>query len=708
MSDSNIDINTSLNKTTSIHRILIVDDSVLILGMLMEIFKDSAKLNITGRGDEALEIAENYQPDVILLDVIMPDMDGFDVLAELKASDKTKNIPVIFMTAESNPVLEEKGLNMGAVDFVNKTLSKAVIRLRVMNQLRIVHQFRDNERLRRNLEKATHTAQIANKTKSSFLARMSHEIRTPMNAIIGITEALARQTIESPKCHECNEGLQKIRSASELLLGIINDILDLSKIEAGKLELKPVKYDLASLIYDTMTLNVTQINTDHVNFKVRVGENIPMYWNSDFLRLKQILNNVLSNAAKYTQKGKIVFSVELAKPADDELDTGSHAELIFTISDTGSGMSSEQVDMLFDEYSRFTDNDESASIEGTGLGMSITLNLVSLFGGKIEVQSELGVGSTFTLKIPQEKAGEQVLSSDAVRSLEAFDSDSIPKDATLRRSVVVYKSFPHLKILVVDDTKLNLYVVEGLLKPYDLQLTTVASGFEAIDLIINQGKTYDIIFMDHMMPKMSGIQAAKHIQDSGYTGAIIALTANALEGAAEMFIKNGFDDFLSKPIDTRKLDAVLKKYARKSANIEKTIDTSANVVSAISNTPKANQAESADAEPVEIYRNTSAKFLTVFASDAKVSLSAIEPLMNLLSTSDDALQLSKEDEIVQEYAVKVHSMRGACVLIGEDDLAAKAKELELAALNGEFAKIRKETTAFADALKKLIERANAT
>ena len=407
----------------------------------------------------------------------------------------------------------------------------------------VTQKKRQEEQLRDALQEAK-TASVA---KSSFLANMSHEIRTPMNAILGIAEIELQDNALKPKT---KESLEKIHHSGGLLLGIINEILDLSKIEAGKLELVPGEYKIASMINDTVTLNMMRIGSKPIEFVLSVDENTPSSLYGDELRIKQILNNLLSNSFKYTKRGVVKLAVSC--------ETGNAGVmLILTVSDTGMGMSEEQVAKLFDEYSRFN-MEANRTTEGTGLGMSITKNLIRMMNGDIHVKSEVNWGSIFTVRIPQMSTGSGVLGRELAKSLEQFQSSG---EKQMTRSQVAFEPMPYGKVLVVDDVESNLYVAKGLMSPYGLAIETVPSGFEAIDKI-KDGNVYDIVFMDHMMPEMDGIETTKKMRSMGYTQPVVALTANAVVGQSEVFLENGFDGFISKPIDVRQLNTVLKKLVR--------------------------------------------------------------------------------------------------------------------------------------------------
>jgi signal transduction histidine kinase/CheY-like chemotaxis protein len=400
------------------------------------------------------------------------------------------------------------------------------------------------------LHNAKEQAITANRVKSDFLARMSHEIRSPMNVILGITEMQLDKEGLPP---DTTEARDKIHNSGYLLLNIINDILDLSKIESGKMELAPVKYDIASLINDTVQLNIMRFDSKPIQFSLKVDENVPATLYGDDLRIKQILNNFISNAFKYTESGEVAMAVSAEVSG-----AGSPVTLIFRISDTGYGMTMEQIKKLFDDYSRFN-TIANREIQGTGLGMSIAKHLMEMMKGDIKVESELGKGTVFTLRLPQGYVDSNVLGRENTSNMQQL---YIGKKTKPKRMPQITREYmPYGKVLIVDDMEPNLYVATGLLAPYGLSMETASNGPEAIEKI-KSGMVFDIIFMDHYMPEMDGIEATKIIRGLGYKQPIIALTANALVGQAEFFLSNGFDGFIPKPIDTRLLNSTLNKLVR--------------------------------------------------------------------------------------------------------------------------------------------------
>jgi len=534
----------SIEKNT----VLIVDDEKSNLVVLINILNQEYTIHMTKSGGSVLEMASEFLPDIILLDIIMPDMNGFDVLAALKASEKTKHIPVIIITGLESVEAEEKGLNLGAADFIHKPFSTRIVKSRVRNQIQIINQIRELVNLQGELKSAVRAAETANRTKSAFLAKMSHEIRTPLNAVLGISEI---QLQNKNLTDEIREAFSRVYNSGDLLLGIINDILDMSKIEAGKLELIEGDYDVASLINDTVFLNMIKYENKPIEFALGVDEDVPSRLFGDELRIKQVLNNLLSNAFKYTKDGMVELSVSVEKAAENSV------TLIFRVKDTGQGMTPEQIERLFDEYARFN-LEANRTTEGVGLGMSITQNLISIMNGNILVESEPGKGSLFTVRLPQGNVGAPVMGKEATERLRQFRSTY---QAKTKKVKIECGTIPSGNVLVVDDMEMNLYVAEEMLAPYGLNVDKAASGFEAIERV--KLTKYDIVFMDYMMPKMDGVEATAEIRKLGQEYEklpIIALTANAVSGAKESFLASGFSGFISKPLRMQELNAVLKEW----------------------------------------------------------------------------------------------------------------------------------------------------
>jgi CheY-like chemotaxis protein/two-component sensor histidine kinase/HPt (histidine-containing phosphotransfer) domain-containing protein len=496
-----------------------------------------------------------------------------------------------------------------------------------------------------------------------------------MNAILGITEIILRNEALP---QDVTEALYKIYNSGDLLLYIINDILDLSKIEAGKLEILPAQYEAASMISDTVTLNVMRIGSKQIEFRLHADENIPAFLLGDELRIRQILNNILSNAIKYTPKGEIVLSVSAEKgeeiPIMDNSAPCNNVTIVYRVSDTGQGMTQDQVGKLFDEYSRFN-MDTNRMTEGTGLGMTITRNLVKMMNGKISVESEPNKGTTVTVRLPQGDAGSGPMGKDLAENLTKFERSAIKQ---IKKAQINFEPMPYGSVLVVDDVESNLFVAEGLMIPYNLAIDSVLSGFEAIDKI-NSGKVYDIIFMDHMMPKMDGIEATKKLREMGYTQPIVALTANALVGQSNLFMDNGFDGFISKPIDIRQLNATLKKFVRDKQPPEV-------IEAALKN--QGNQTANR-----KVYNRD--QLALIFMRDASRLAKDLEEIQKNGTYSD---------EEIRSYTINTHALKSALTNIGETELSAIAGKLENAGRAKDTDLITAETPAFLKALWAIIAK----
>jgi len=513
-------------------------------------------------------------------------------------------------------------------------------------------------------------AETANLAKSAFLAKMSHEIRTPMNAILGISEI---QLEDDSLPLQTQDAINKIYVSANLLLNIINDILDLSKAEVGKLELIPSKYNIASMIYDTVQLNMVQFSNKAVDFELEVEPNIPIELFGDELRIKQLLNNLLTNAFKYTNKGLVKLLVR-----SERKDENSDVMLIFNVSDTGQGMTEEQKNKIFDEFARFN-LEYNRAVQGTGLGMSIVKHLIQMMNGEISVESEVGKGTTVNVIVPQGFVNSNVLGEELVQNLQnaRYINDSQIRSARIEREPMPYGS-----VLIVDDVESNLFVAKGLLQPYKLSIDIADSGEEAVEKI-KSGKIYDVIFMDQMMPKMDGVEAVKIMRDLGYSAPIIALTANAIVGQAKILLNSGFDDFISKPIDLRQMNYVLNKYVRDKQSEE--VIAEARQKHNISKTSSH-----------EIDFKAHPDLLVAFVRDAKKKIPIMDSISKNINTATN--------EDLHIFTINVHAIKSALANIGERALSDVARKLEKAGGEGNKAVISSDTGSFLENLGEVIQK----
>jgi PAS domain S-box-containing protein len=522
----------------------------------------------------------------------------------------------------------------------------------------------------RDLEHAVEEAKAANRAKSAFLASMSHEIRTPMNAILGITEIQLQNNLST----NTRNALNIVYNSGYSLLSIINDLLDLSKIEAGKLELINDRYETVNLINDTINLNTARIGSKSIEFKLHVNENLPLELIGDELRIKQILNNLLSNAFKYTDSGEVDLTISSEITGSEGDENSPYVRLTIIVRDSGQGMDETQMRDLFDAYTRFNMK-ANRYVEGTGLGMNIVQHLVSKMGGDIAVESEPDKGTEFTVHLVQGYVGPARLGSELAENLGGFRLAGMSK---MKKAQFVREPMPYGRVLVVDDMETNLYVARGFLMPYGLTVDTALSGKEAIEKI-GQGNEYDIVFMDHMMPVMDGIEAAKAIRAKGYTHPIVVLTANAVSGQAGMFMANGFDGFISKPIDIREMNASLNKFVRDRQPPE--------VVEAARAAYSGSTADEAAPQ-------VDSELAKIFTSDAEKAIVVLQGYDERKSYESDDLQM---------YIINVHAMKSALANIGETALSVLAQELEQAGRDRDAAFLSEKTLVFLGKLRALVD-----
>lgn len=480
------------------------------------------------------------------------------------------------------------------------------------------------------LENARKDADKANAAKSSFLANMSHEIRTPINAVIGMNEMIIKETKEI----STREYAENAKSAGNTLLSLVNSILDFSKIESGKFEIVNVEYDTAVLFNNVVNMLEIKAKQKKLDFIVEIDNELPSKLKGDDLRVRQIILNILNNAVKYTRKGSVKMSVSCEKCDNNMI------ALKIVSEDTGIGIKDEDREKLFKEFQRI-DEKRNNNIEGTGLGLAITKRIVDEMGGTISFDSEYGKGTVFTVIINQEVVDWSAIGDFNSRHFEDVKNKEVsPKVMTA----------PNAKILVVDDNEMNIMVAKNYLKNLGAKIDYAYGGQECIDYVKNE--SYDIVFLDHMMPEIDGIDTIKAIRSSEYSGnarVVIALTANAILGARELYLDNGFNDYLSKPVLQEDFEKTIKKYLPhdmiKYINSEKYIQTEIGLGYCGNNN--------------DLYQ----KMLEVFAKsyDEKVKL----------------IKNYYDNKEWKDYEIQVHAMKSSTLSIGAKSLSEKFLELEM-------------------------------
>ena len=526
-----------------------------------------------------------------------------------------------------------------------------------------IRDLEGNQRLFTEIKKRE-IAEEESRAKTRFLAHMSHEIRTPMNAVLGITEIELQK--DNLPVH-AKDAFTRIHSSSSLLLTLINDILDVSKVNSGKLELLSVPYDTINMIADTVQLNSMYMNNKPIEFRLYVDKDLPTHIIGDVQRIKQVLNNVLSNAFKYTKKGIVVFSIKAEK------DKKGKTTLVIKVKDTGCGMTSEQTTLIFEtEFNRFK-TAGADDVEGTGLGMNIVKQLISLMDGTITVESEPGIGTVITMTIPQEVEVDTVIGEKNVKTLQSLDFSQYSSG---HASKTIITGMPYGRVLVVDDVESNLFVAKGLLAPYNLEVELTDCGYDAVSRV-KSGNEYDLIFMDHMMPGIDGTETTKLIRESGYTNAVIALTANVFDTQSNSIEMHGFTDLISKPIDKKQLDACLMKYIYDEEREIEYLKSGKNLHLLQSELP----------EKIDI----DAKLIEATHRD-------IEKTLKLLGRDfNDPKQI--DPDYMKQFVIQVHGVKSALLHINETDLSETAGVLEKAGKENDLEVIGDIVPHFIEGLK---------
>jgi len=537
-----------MNKTLPKQKglILIVDDTPANLDVLSETLSAVGyDVAIATTGERSLKQVQRRSPDLILLDITMPDMDGFEVCKKLKANPATRNIPVIFITALTDTENKIKGFELGAVDYITKPFQELEVLARVKThlQLRRLTQNLEQEVALKvfSLEQAKQAAEAANKAKSLFLANMTHELRTPLNAVLGITEGLQDRVFGNIN-EEQMKALQTIESSGSHLLELINDILDVTKIESGQLELNCTPTAVAPLCQCSLAFIKQFAEKKHIQLKTKLPQNLPELL-IDERRIRQVLINLLNNAVKFTPEcGSVSLEVE-ASPLNQNA-TDSQNFLRIAVIDNGIGIAPENLNKLFKPFVQI-DSSLNRQYQGTGLGLSLVKRIVDYHSGQVGVTSEVGVGSCFTVDLPCKTA---ILFTP---QLESHSQANIEPDQSQKKASPL--------ILLVEDNEANISTVSSYLKAKGYGILVAKNGDEAIAQA--ESKNPDLILMDISTPKKNGIETMQQIRriPNLVDVPIVALSAVAMESDRELCLAAGANDYLSKPVKLKQLTLMIQK-----------------------------------------------------------------------------------------------------------------------------------------------------
>lgn len=505
----------------------------------------------------------------------------------------------------------------------------------------------------------------ANRAKTNFVSNMSHEIRTPMNSIVGITEILLRSR-HSPKEQEY---LLNIQSSGRVLLTIINDVLDCSKMEAGKMQLFDEPYDTCSLFHDLRISMENRIGHSGLELIYDIDQDIPCKLKGDMGRIRQVIINLVNNAIKYTEKGSVRFSVHVRQKNTDKV------MLYYEVADTGIGIRKEDHKILFDAFQR-VEMDRNRYVEGTGLGLTISQNLVNMMGGVIEVESEYGKGSRFFFTI------EQTIIDPTPVSAVNYNGQ---KDNVTEKEAECLFIAPEAHILLVDDNELNLVVAKELLKPLRMQIDTAENGLQAVKMV--RGSQYDLVLMDHMMPVMDGIEAAKAIralpEDKYQKLPIIALTANAMVDARKEFLNAGMNGFVAKPIDFARICNQLKLWLPK--------DLVRDVPKEEAKKLLADDLSDREIQPEDPQMGFSFEEGVNHCGSKAALMKTIRIFYRTIDSKANKIEQCLKEGLISDYVIEVHALKSSALLIGAVPLSEAAKELESYGKQGKTEALEEKT-----------------
>lgn len=570
----------------------------------------------------------------------------------------------------------------------------------VIGYFMVVSDLTERMRSLQIMEQAKEQADAANEAKSVFLANMSHEIRTPMNAIVGFAELISKEKISQA----AQKYIRDIRDSSAVLLTLINDVLDISKIEAGKMELVCGEYSTAAVIHDAYTMNKMNAQKKKLELKVTVDPNMPKELYGDSVRIREIINNLINNAIKYTKEGSVSLKVTLLHRMGDEV------VVEIRVSDTGIGLTQQEISKIFDTFSRMNLR-ENQKIEGAGLGLAITKGFLEMMGGNIRVTSEYGRGTTFIATLKQ-----------TIVDASPIEFNLEEQEGAMEEYQLGEMLLQDVKILVVDDNDINLEVVSKGLEFYGVQSQTASSGKEAVE---KAGKElFDIILMDQMMPEMDGVQAMQMIREtipgyeSGTKQKIVALTANVVSGVREELLGLGFDEYLTKPINYREMERIFRmfipenqiSYQRKAedggeTSTEENIETVGENRETIKENRETTEGKNHSFDACFDYLDVQTGLQ--YLGDEATYLSIIE--MIVLGAKKQILEIKQyyQNKNYEQFTISIHAIKGLCFNIGANEHGELAKVLERAGKKQDFSYIENYFEEFLEHYKDLIQHLKA-
>jgi signal transduction histidine kinase/HPt (histidine-containing phosphotransfer) domain-containing protein len=621
--------------------IFIIDDEPHNFDSIQSILEGEDYIfHYASSGRRAIERLERFQPDAILLDLMMPDLNGTEVCRLIKASPQWRSIPIIMVTALTEKKDLARCFAAGADDFISKPIDRIELTARLTSMLRIKRQYD-------SLQLAKEEAELATKAKADFLAVMSHEIRTPINGILGATQLLTTTKLTP----EQQKYLRTAEVSSEILLTVVNDILDFSKIDAGKLTLEQNSIDLHILIQDVCESIAPKARAKNLRIDRNISADLPTYILGDITRLRQILLNLVNNAIKFTKTGKVTISVTVAP--QQSVNSGE-VEILFAVSDTGIGIESDEISNLFQAFSQANPS-TTRKYGGTGLGLAICSRLIELMKGKIWLESQVGIGT------------------EVYFIISAKITDLPPDESSL----LSYKVSPNLdrqlplKILLAEDNLINRELAVAMFDKIGYQVTVVDNGIEAIKALKEQ--PYDLLFADLNMPKMDGLKLAKLLTEnwsdlggSDRCPKIIAMTGSVLDGDRELCLEAGMSDYLTKPILMRDLQKSIDKWGYEHNKVVSKIS----VPKAIDNEPNGSIDLMALETLAEIDPALKQRMIHLFLEGETIDL------MNQLKDAMDCIDLDK-------ICHAAHSLKGSANILGAKQLVLLLTEVETKSLNND-------------------------